>query len=205
MRPMLVLDPGEQRLLIERRRDSGAERYDEVWDGTYVVMPTGDNDHQAIRGELGFIFELIVGQFDLGHVRFGVNVSDREIDWEENYRCPDNVVFLKGTTARNLDTHWVGGPDFTVDVISRNDRSREKLDFYAEVGTREVLLVDRFPWALELYRLRDGALVLVGKSTADRPEVLVSEVLPLTFRLVAADPRPRIEVVHVDGVQRWSA
>jgi hypothetical protein len=89
--------------------------------------------------------------------------------------------------------------------VSRGDRSRDKLDFYMKVGTRELFLVDRFPWALELYRLREGALVLVGISTANHPEFLTSEVLPLSFRLVEGDPRPRIEIVHVDGVQRWSA
>ena len=101
--------------------------------------------------------------------------------------------------------YWLGGPDFAVEVISRHDRSRKKFDFYAKVGVRELLLVDRKPWALELYRLQDGKLALVGKSDLDHPEILASEVLPLSFRLVAGNPRPRIEVAHADGIQRWSA
>ena len=202
---MVVLDTFEQELLIQRRIDSGVDRYDEVWDGVYVVSPLPNNEHQWIVHRLCFAFETTIGITGLGMVLPGANISDLEDQWEHNHRGPDVVVFLNGTTARNLGTHSVGGPDFAVEVISRNDRSREKLDFYAKVGTREVLLVDRSPWALELYRLQDGALVLVGISTADRSEILASEVLPLTFRLGKGDPRPSIEVAHVDGIQRWSA
>jgi Uma2 family endonuclease len=202
---MIVLDPFEQEELIEKRIESGADRFDEVWDGVYVVSPLPNDEHQDIVGLLTYAFISAIRQPGLGLVRPGVNVSDLEDQWEHNYRGPDVVVFLKGTKSRNLGTHWIGGPDFAVEVVSRNDRSREKLDFYAKVGTRELLLVDRFPWSLELYRLIDGVFALVGKSDPDNPAVLVSEVLPLSFRLIDGDPRPTIEIAHADGIQSWSA
>ena len=87
--------------------------------------------------------------------------------------------------------------------MSPHDRSREKFDFYGSVATRELLIVDRYPWALELYRLREGELRLVGASTTERSDVLSSEVLPLSWRLVAGPRRPQIEVVHADRRQRW--
>ncbi|MEO6809496.1 MAG: hypothetical protein ABI353_10345, partial [Isosphaeraceae bacterium] len=77
------------------------------------------------------------------------------------------------------------------------------IPFYAQIGTRELFLVDRDPWTLELYRLDGGALVLASKSDLSQPNVLTSSVLPLTFRFVPGEGRPRIEVVHADGVQRW--
>lgn len=200
-----VLDAIEQAKRVRAIADSEANNHDEVWDGVYLVSPSPNDEHQEIVMNLGSVFMNVIGWTRLGLVRSSVNVSDIEDQWEHNYRCPDVVVYLSGTTARNLGTHWVGGPDFAVEVVSRNDRSRDKLDFYAKVGTREVLVVDRFPWALELYRLQAGRLILVGISTPDRPEVIASEVLPLTFRLVGGDPRPSIEVAHGDGVQRWSA
>ena len=70
---------------------------------------------------------------------------------------------------------------------------------------RELLLIDRDPWALELYRLHDGQLKLVGQSRLEQPDILQSTVLPLTFRLIPGDTRPRIEVRHTDGVQEWLA
>jgi hypothetical protein len=117
------------------------------------------------------------------------------------------AVFLAGTSARNRETHWLGGPDFGVEVISRGDDSRDKLPFYAAVGSRELLLIDRDPWALELYRPGVGGvgLALAGTSTVGGGELLASAVLPLGFRLVAGEGggRPRIEVTHADGAQRW--
>jgi Uma2 family endonuclease len=157
---------------------------------------------------MGLIFYALqtsVGFAGLGLVRQGPGITDREEKWTKNFRCPDVAVFLNGTTAINKKTHWLGGPDFAVEVISRHDRSRKKFDFYAKVGVKELLLVDRKPWALELYRLQDGKLVLAGKSDLAQPNILVSEVVPLTFQLLVGDPRPRIEMTHVDGDQRWSA
>ena len=200
-----VLDPVELARLVRHIAESENNNHDEVWDGVYLVSPSPNDEHQDIVGGLTTVFQVAIGWNGLGLVRPGVNVSDREDQWEHNFRSPDVVVYLNGTTARNLGTHWFGGPDFAVEVVSRKDRSRDKLEFYARVGTREVLLVDRKPWALELYRLRDGVLILVGKSSLDRPDPIASEVLPLTFRLVEGEPRPRIEVAHSDGIQRWSA
>jgi Uma2 family endonuclease len=200
---MLVLDPIEQGRLLEEREATGADRYDEVWEGVYVVCPLPNDEHQEVVTRLSGAFLMALGWAGPAQVRAGVNVSDREEDWEHNYRGPDVVVFLADTAARNLGTHWVGGPDFAVEVVSPHDRSREKRSFYARVGTRELLIVDRYPWALELYRLRDGDLVPVGASSPEQSLALASEVVPLSFRLVSGEPRPRIEVVHTDGARHW--
>jgi len=50
----------------------------------------------------------------------------------------------------------VGGPDFAVEILNPGDRTPEKLPFYASVNVRELLVVDRDPWSLELFRLCDG-------------------------------------------------
>jgi len=65
------------------------------------------------------------------------------------------------------------------------------------------LILDRDPWALELYRLGAGRLELVGTSAPDRPDALTSAVLPLTFRLVPGPERPRIEVSGTGGAPAW--
>lgn len=203
---VLILDPVAEETFLDQRRELGLDSRDEVWEGVYIVSPLANDEHQEITGNLTIIFGIVVQFAGLGKVRPGVNVSDRIVDWKQNYRCPDVVVFLNGTKAQNHDTFWFGGPDFAVEVVSRYDRSREKLDFYAKVGTRELLIVDRAPWALELYRLdAEGAMVLVGRSTLDQPEPLISVVLPLSFHLESGAGRPMICVAHADGIQSWSA
>ena len=133
----------------------------------------------------------------------GVNVSDREVDWQNNYRVPDVVVIPHNNAGTDCDTHWCGGPDLVVEILSPNDRAREKLGFYAGLGVRETLIIDRHPWALELYRLEKGELQLVGSSTPSQPEILASSVLPVTFQLVAGGKRPAVEISRADHSQIW--
>jgi hypothetical protein len=201
---MMVLDIAEQKRLKAERALTGADRFDEVWEGVYMMAPLANNEHQLFTSQLGGIFMVVVPWPEVAMTLVGCNVSDREKGWKRNYRCPDVAVFLKGTTAKDCGTHWFGGPDFALEVVSPNDRSREKLAFYAKIGVRELLIVDRKPWRLELYRLREGVLRRVGTSAAKRPTILASEVLPLTFALESAKPRPRLVVATADGSRRWT-
>jgi Uma2 family endonuclease len=200
---VLVLDPKLVERLKEEREASGGDRYDEVWDGVYIMPPLPNNEHQSLASRLGGVLQWVVEWPGLGSVFVGVNVSDREEQWEHNYRAPDVAVFLHGGRARNLGTHWCGGPDFIIEITSPNDQTRDKLPFYGEIGVRELLLIDRDPWALELYQLQGNQLVQVARATPDAPAVLTSAVLPLTFSLQPGMGRPHIEVVHGTGGQRW--
>jgi Uma2 family endonuclease len=194
----------EERLRAERRA-SGADRWDEVWEDVYVMAPLPNDEHQFVQQRLSTILDLIIGFTGKGDVRPGVNVSDRE-DWTHNYRCPDVVVFLNGTTAQNRDTFWLGGPDFAIEIVSPDDASRDKLEFYARVGVRELLIIDRDPWSLELYRLQGRRMISAGQSvgvTVPAAATLDSQVVPLCFRLIQGGARPLIEVTHHDGIQRW--
>jgi hypothetical protein len=143
----------------------------------------------------------------LGTVTQAVNVSDRADGWDKNYRAPDFLVYLTGNPAVNHGTHWQGGPDFLVEVLSRGERPRAKFRFYAAINTREVLLVHRRKagWALELFQLQGGKLEPAGRSTLDAPAVLASGVLPLTFQLVPGPDRPRIRVAHPTDGRDWLA
>ncbi len=118
---------------------------------------------------------------------------------------PTSPCSCPARRAVNRDTFWYGGPDFAVEIVSKGDRSRKKLPFYAKVGTRELLIVDRKPWALELYRLDGEQMALVGRSTVEAPEPLASAVLPLSFRLSAGvvGARPEIEVRRNEGGDVW--
>jgi len=200
---VLIRDPEMCDRLRSERQSTGLDRWDEVWEGVYVMAPLPNDEHQAIQAKLVGVLLAAVGWSGEADVRGGVNVSDRADDWTQNYRCPDVVAFLKGTKAQNKGAFWLGGPDFAVEIVSPEDSSRDKLGFYASVGVRELLVIDRAPWQLELYRLQAGRLQPAGTSVATSGEVLRSEVVPLSFRVVASGARPSIEVTHHDGAQRW--
>ena len=200
---VLIRDPEFGNRIRSERQSMGLDRWDEVWEGVYVMAPLPNDEHQFLQSRLNTILDLVVGLNGLGEVRAGVNVSDRVVEWMQNYRCPDLAVFLKGTAAQNHSTFWVGGPDFAVEIVSPEDSSRDKLSFYASVGVRELLIIDRAPWKLELYRLETGRLVLDGTSVAESSELLHSQVVPLSYQLIPGGARPSIVVTHNDGVRRW--
>jgi Uma2 family endonuclease len=168
-----------------------------------VIVPVLDDEHQRIVSRLCSILQNVVGWPGFGEVRPGVNLAASHDDWERDYRAPDVVVFLRDTQARNHDTHWCGPADFLVEITSPGDRTRDKLPFYSRLGVREVLIVDRDPWALELLRWQDGALVPAGRSTAAEGGKLASETVPLEFELAAGQARPAIRVVHPPGDRVW--
>jgi Uma2 family endonuclease len=200
---LMVLDPEIEEKLKAQREASGLDRYDEVWEGVYMMAPLANNEHTGIQQRLATAIQNAVGMDSDVYVSAGANVSDREEGWLDNYRIPDTVVVFPGSVARNCGTHWCGGPDFAAEVTSPGDRARDKLEFYASIGVRELLVIDRKPWQLELYRLEGGELKFVGRSSLHDPSLLASEVVPVSFRLVPGSSRPRIEVTHQDGVQHW--
>jgi Uma2 family endonuclease len=167
------------------------------------MSPLSDIQHQILATRIAAIIQIALGPGEPGIAIAGVNVSDREDNWTKNYRCPDVAVVLKGCAAKNCGTHWCGGPDFLVEIVSPDDRSRQKFDFYARIGVRELLIIDRLPWSLELYRLEEDELQSVGRSSLEAQLQLQSTVLPLNFRLIAGQARPVIEVAHHDGRQVW--
>jgi len=66
-----------------------------------------------------------------------------------------------------------------------------------------VLIVERDPWAAELFQLSGGKLVSAGRSDLANGRVLASGVVSLAFRLVAGTPRPRVEVTNTATGQQW--
>jgi len=200
----LILDKSLELRIIARRRRLGIDRFDEVWDGVYVMAPAANVEHSSVSFDLAMVLTIAVKWAKLGEVFETVNISDREEDWEKNFRVPDISVFLKGNPAEERDSYWFGGPDFAVEIVSPSDRTRKKIPFYEKVGTRELLIVDRQPWTLTLYRLHEGQLREIGKSTLDDRQVLVSEVVPLAFELVETSDRPAILLKHTSDDREWT-
>ena len=134
-------------------------------------MPDPNVDHQRIVGRLTIAFSAAIDLPAGGEVFPGLNLSDRTVDWMQNYRCPDVGVFLAGNKAQVFEAHICGPADFLVEIVSPGDKSRDKFDFYAALGVRELLLIDRYPWSLELYRLSGNELVLAGRSTDEQSDL----------------------------------
>lgn len=202
--PMLILEPTVQAAIEAKRAAEGLDTHDEVWEGMRIIMPLANNEHQNLATLLSHVFLLSIGWPCPHEVCAGINLSDRVKDWVDNFREPDVVVYLQHNPATNYGTHWVGGPDLLVEIVSPNDRARDKLSFYASINTREVLIIDRDPWQLELYQLQNGTLVPVGICNLSQATALPSSVLPVSFQLTAGTTRPQIEIRQTITGQIWT-
>jgi len=189
----------------ESHEASDASKWDEVWEGVLHVPPLPNDEHQDLVYGLGIPLREVVQSPGLGKVRPGVNVTDRHPNWKFNFRGPDVVVYLNSNPAINHETHWTGGPDFLIEIISPGEDPYAKLDFYAKVHTREVLIVHRQPWTLELFQLKGDTFSAVGRSDLMQPTDLPSSTLPFSFRLVPGPGRPLIELKHTVTAKTWTA
>jgi hypothetical protein len=80
--PVLVLEPLIERELLDRRRACRGDRFDEVWEGVYVLSPFVNIEHQAIMGQLGLAFTQATINWAGVRVFLGVNVSDQRVNWD---------------------------------------------------------------------------------------------------------------------------
>jgi Uma2 family endonuclease len=132
--PTLVRDPqpAEFEALLEKRRRLGQDLLDEVWEGVLHVNPApagrhGMLDSQLVRvlGPLADASELVVtGIFNLG-------------DSAEDYRVPD-----LGLHRNWSDRVWYETAALVVEIVSPDDETWQKLDFYARHQINELLIVD---------------------------------------------------------------
>jgi Uma2 family endonuclease len=202
--PTIVLDGSWMEGVVKKLLAEGNRTHDEVWEGVTYLMPQPDNDHERIAAFFIRVFSLLFGMDTASSVQGTANLSDRVENWKENYRNPSMAYFAADTDAEDHDSFWYGGPDFLLEIVSPNDMSREKLPFYAGIGTKEVLILDRDPWQLELYQLRRGKLRLAGAAKPSDGHALASGVVPLSFSLVRGKPRPKIRITHTPDGQEWT-
>jgi hypothetical protein len=91
----LITDRELEQRLQAARHAAGADRYDEVWEGTYMMTPMPNDEHQQLVSRFAAIFQDVIDWPGLGHVRPGVNISDRIEKWQEHC-CPFRFVSLLG-------------------------------------------------------------------------------------------------------------
>jgi Uma2 family endonuclease len=198
-----IHDRNQVKQIIRDRQRRGIDKYDEVWEGVYVMPPLANNPHQRLVGSLTPVYLEVVPR-ERGDVLPGANVSDRRVHWEKNFRCPDIVVVLKGGRAVDCGTHWFGGPDFLTEVKSPGDDTDEKIPFYSRIHVRELLIIHRDTRQLRLLRHDGRALMDVEPTRFKGKEWLISEVLPLAFRLITLRGEPMTEIRRTDAVSdKW--
>lgn len=164
---------------LARRRRSGMDRWDEVWEGVLHIAPAPTDEHQRILDELIEVLRPLLRKSGRGILRSGINIFD-EASPKENYRIPD-LTFVRAsrTAVMKADGIRGGPPDAVIEVRSPSDETYEKLPFFAKLGVSEVIVIDRDTKAVEVFRLARGEYSLVAP---DASAAVTAATLEVTFR-----------------------
>ena len=58
---LMVLDPAMERQLKAEREASGLDRYDETWEGVYMMAPLANTEHQRLQSRLAAALQIAIG------------------------------------------------------------------------------------------------------------------------------------------------
>jgi Uma2 family endonuclease len=148
--------PPEVEAWLERRRRAGLDRFDEVWEGRYVVAPDPHGNHGRLQLGLAALLLDAGRRLDL-HPLATFNLGG-----PQDYRAPD-----AGLTCEPPGV-WHDSAVLVVEILSPDDGTFEKLGFYRDHGVRELLVLDWRTRSVRVLDLQDGGV--------ERP---VSQVLGL--------------------------
>jgi Uma2 family endonuclease len=161
-----------------------------MWEGVLHMTPAPANEHQTILDELLFFLIGTLRRTGRGTVRSGINVFD-ESSPLESYRIPDLTFVAAGRESLLVaDGIRGGGPDAVLEVRSPNDESYDKLPFFAKLGVREVVIIDRDTKRVEVFVLAEGSF---ERRPADPEGALRVETLGVIFAVRGAEG-PRLAV-----------
>ncbi|MDQ6775321.1 MAG: Uma2 family endonuclease [Actinomycetota bacterium] len=154
--PTLVLDPAayEIEALLERRRRSGVDLFDEVWEGVLHVVPAPNEAHARIEAQLIHLLTplanaaglVVTSQFNLG-------------EGKDDFRVPDGALHRETGWGT-----WAPTAALVIEIVSPGDESWQKQPFYAAHGVDEILIVDPSEHAVHWLALTDGEYRAVERS-----------------------------------------
>lgn len=152
---VLGTPPPELEALLERRRQAGVDRLDEVWQGVRHMVPGPSFEHARVSQQLAVLLDDPAREAGLLAAISEFNLGKSEHD----FRVPDGGLHRSGAAGV-----WLSTAAVVVEILSPGDESRQKLPFYAEHHVDEVLLVDLAEQSVTWLALRDGNYEPVPRS-----------------------------------------
>lgn len=146
--PTLVLDPQpvELEALIERRRRLGQDLLDEVWDGVLHMNPAPSGRHADIAQQLAVLLDQPARQAGLVPMLSIFNLGE-----PGNYRVPDG-----GLHRQREDRVYYPTAALVAEIVSPDDETWKKLEFYAAHEVDELLIVDPQQRTVQWFALASG-------------------------------------------------
>jgi Uma2 family endonuclease len=156
--------------LIEQRRVTGQDRWDEWWEGVYRIVTGPTVEHQRFLMALTMVLIEKLADPTM-EVLPGINIG---ID-KRDARVPDIAILSKN--ERRTSRAFMASAALVVEILSPSERSHEKLPFYARWGVTDYIEIDLDRRTVEILHNDDGNWL-----TSERCQVVelsVDEVLAL--------------------------
>jgi hypothetical protein len=147
--------PPELEALLERRRQAGVDRLDEVWEGVRHMVPGPSFEHADVTQQLAVLLDAPARAAGLVPTMSEFNLGKSE----QNFRVPDGGLHRPGAAGV-----WQPTAAIVVEILSPGDETWQKLPFYAAHRVDEVLIVDPTDRTVTWLGLRDGEYLPVGRS-----------------------------------------
>ena len=141
--------------VVAMRRQTGADRWDEMWEGELHMPPMPSFDHQDFEWALETWLRIHWGRPRGNKVYHQINLASLG-GWPNNYRIPDLVLLTPNRFDINQGLYFEGPPTVAVEIRSPGDEAFNKLPFYAKLGVPETWIIDRDTKEVHLYVLRDS-------------------------------------------------
>jgi len=154
--PTVVIDPApaEFEALLERRRQLGLDRWDEVWEGVLHMIPPPSYAHERLLSLLHSLLRPYADAAGLDLVG-GVGVGHKD-----DNRVPDMAL----QRPRDARPQWQETLALAVEIRSPADDTFKKLPFYADHGVDELVIVDPQQQTVEWFALSEGGYRSVERS-----------------------------------------
>ncbi|HUJ67457.1 MAG TPA: Uma2 family endonuclease [Acidimicrobiales bacterium] len=151
--------PPELDALIARRRSLGLDTHDEVWKGEYHMAPAAHASHGWLDDQLAVLLHPLARAAGLG------GTGPFNLGQPDDFRVPD-----RGLHRQRPHALWVPTAAVVIEIESPDDETCDKLDFYADHGVDELLIVSAEARSVTWLVLTDGRYQKVEESRLLGPE-----------------------------------
>jgi Uma2 family endonuclease len=154
--------PPELDALLARRWALGQDIYDEVWAGDYHMVPEPSPAQAYVGHQLAELLEPLERRAEL------IATGPFNLGTPDDYRVPDLGLLRAMATTTFVPTAAV-----VIEIVSPDDETWDKIDFYNARSVDELLIADPAQRSVTLLRLEDGRYIeressaLLGVSSAE--------------------------------------
>jgi Uma2 family endonuclease len=142
--------------MLAWRKQTGAEMWDEMWEGVLHMAPVPSRSHQDFKYQALFWLSRHWAKPLGNRVHGEVNLASPGA-WPRDYRIPDLILLKPDRFGIDHDVYFEGPPTVVIEIESPGDETAEKISFYAQLGVPETWIFHRDTKQPRLLTLQGGA------------------------------------------------